>query len=248
MPPTYRRSSSFSGYSFGPGPLTPAVRALLVANVAFFLVSWLVPEVTLAFGLRPVDVFERLRIWQPVTYMFLHGGLSHILFNMLGLWMFGVEMERTLGTRFFTRYYLVSGIGAALTTLLVSLLPGFAGGSLYFSLTVGASGAIYGLLLAFALYFPNRPIYFWMLFPVPAKYFVLIIGAISLFLAMNEAGGGAHTTHLGGIVAGYLYLKGPRLNPRAELLYRYQRWKIDRQRKRFDVYRGGKGPGGPHVH
>ena len=244
--PTYRRPS-FSSSSFGPGALTPAVRLLIGANVVLFLIGTAVPEVTLMFGLRPADVFERLRVWQPLTYMFLHGGLSHILFNMLGLWMFGVELERTWGTSYFVRYYFVSGIGAALTTLLVSLWPGAVGDSLYLSLTVGASGAIYGLLLAFAQYYPDRPIYFWMLFPIPAKYFVLIIGGISLFLSMSEAGGVAHTTHLGGIVVGYLYLKGGRMRPLAELTYRYQRWKIDRHRRKFDVYPGGRPPG-PRVH
>ena len=203
MPPTRPRYSppSFSSSSFGPGALTPAVRALIVANVVLFVLAFLVPEITLRLGLRPADVFGRFAIWQPVTYMFLHGSLSHILFNMLGLWMFGVELERTWGTAFFARYYAVCGIGAAATTLLASLLPGSIGDALYPSLTVGASGAVYGLLLAYAQYYPNRPIYFWMIFPVPARYFVLIIGAISLFLSMSQVGGVAHTAHLGGIVA-----------------------------------------------
>jgi membrane associated rhomboid family serine protease len=238
-----RHSPSFSSYSFGPGPLTPAVRALIVANVVLFGIASLVPEITLRLGLRPADVFGRLAFWQPVTYMFLHGGLSHILFNMLGLWMFGVEMERMWGTSFFSRYYAVCGVGAAIATLMASLIPGAIGDALYTSLTVGASGAVYGLLLAYALYYPDRPIYFWMLFPVPAKYFVMIIGGISLFLSMSQVGGIAHTAHLGGIVAGYLYLKGGRVRLVAELTYLYQRWKLDRQRRKFNVYRGGKGPG-----
>lgn len=228
--------------SFGPGALTPAVRVLIAINVVAFLVSFLVPEVTLRLGLRPADVIGRFAVWELATYMFLHGGLSHILFNMLGLWMFGVELERMWGTAYFARYYVISGIGAALTTLLASLIPGAVGDALYTSLTIGASGAVYALLLAYAMYNPDRPIYFWMLFPIPAKYFVLIIGAISLFLSMSETGGVAHTTHLGGIVAGYLYLKGGRMRPLAELTYRYQRWKIDRHRRKFDVYPGGRGP------
>ncbi|MEQ1898279.1 MAG: rhomboid family intramembrane serine protease [Vicinamibacterales bacterium] len=249
MPPTRPRYSppSFSSSSFGPGALTPAVRALIVANVALFVLTFLVPEITLRLGLRPADVFGRFAIWQPVTYMFLHGSLSHILFNMLGLWMFGVELERTWGTAFFARYYAVCGVGAAATTLLASLFPGSIGDALYPSLTIGASGAVYGLLLAYGQYYPNRPIYFWMIFPIPARYFVLIIGAISLFLSMSQVGGVAHTAHLGGIVAGYLYLKGGRMRPMAELTYRYQRWKIDRHRRKFDVYPGGRGPG-PRVH
>ena len=134
--------------------MTPAVKALIIANVVAFLAALAVPEMTLRLGLQPEAVFGGA-LWQPLTYMFLHGGVSHILFNMLSLWMFGVELERMWGTAFFTRFYFVCGVGAAATTLLLSLLPGQLGQSLYYSLTVGASGAIYGLLMAYALYFPT---------------------------------------------------------------------------------------------
>ncbi len=109
---------------------------------------------TLRLGFSPQAVFEQFAFWQPFTYMFLHstGGFVHILFNMLALWMFGTELERTWGTRFFTKYYFVTGVGAAATSLLLSLwIDG-----IYYSVTVGASGAIYGLLLAYAMYFPHR--------------------------------------------------------------------------------------------
>jgi membrane associated rhomboid family serine protease len=100
-------SSSTLAYSFGPGPLTPAIKAIVATNVAAFLVSLVVPAITLTFGLRPADIFGRLHIWQPVTYMFLHAGITHILFNMLALWMFGVELERMWGSRYFLKYYFV---------------------------------------------------------------------------------------------------------------------------------------------
>jgi membrane associated rhomboid family serine protease len=229
-------------YSLGPGPLTPAIKLLVIANVvAYLVVSFILPEATLLLGLRPADVFSQLRIWQPLTYMFLHGGLFHLLFNMLALWMFGVELERLWGTRFFTKYYFVSGIGAAVTTMVLGWVPGSFGNQLYYSLTIGASGAVYGILLAYALYFPNRPIYMYMIFPIPAKYFVMIMGAISLLSAMGSAGGGvAHTTHLGGLVAGYLYLKGGRMHLMSEIQYRYLKWRINRTRRKFDVYSGGR--------
>lgn len=234
-------SSSGLSYSFGPGPLTPAIRALVIGNVAMYVVALLVPAITLALGLRPADVFGELRLWQPVTYLFLHGGVFHLLFNMLALWMFGVELERMWGSRFFTQYYFVCGVGAAATTILLALTPlPFADG-LWSSLTIGASGAVYGLLLAYALYFPNRPIYMYMVFPIPAKYFVMIIGGISFLSAMNGPGGGvAHATHLGGLLAGYLYLKGGRVHLLAELKYRYLKWRMNRMRRRFDVYSGGR--------
>ena len=231
--------------SFGPGPLTPAIKALVIANTIAFLLTLAVPAITLEFGLRPADIFGSLKVWQPLTYMFLHGGIFHILFNMLALWMFGVELERMWGSRYFMQYYLVTGVGAALTTILLSFTPLAFSDQIYYSLTIGASGAVYGILLAYALYFPDRPIYLYMIFPIPAKYFVMIMGGISLLSSMNGPGGGiAHTTHLGGLIAGYLYLKGPRGTGRlhivAEIKYRYLKWRINKMRRKFDVHPGGR--------
>ena len=235
-------SSSTFAYSFGPGPLTPAIKALVAANVTAFILALIVPAITLRMGLRPADVVESLAIWQPITYMFLHGGIFHILFNMLALWMFGVELERMWGSRYFLKFYFVAGVGAAVTTLLLSFTPFPFAEQLYYSLTIGASGAVYGVLLAYALYFPHRPILLYFFFPIPAKYFVMIIGAISLLSSMGGPGGGiAHTTHLGGLVVAYLYLKsGTRTHVIAEIKYRYLKWRINRMRRRFDVYSGGR--------
>lgn len=230
-------------YSFGPGKITPTVRTLIIVNVVVYLVNLIVPVLTIRLGLSPAAVFGERALWQPVTYMFLHdtSGVGHILFNMLALWMFGIELERTWGARFFTKYYFITGVGAAATTLLVSLAPVPFAEGLYYSVTVGASGAIYGLLLAFAVYFPNRPIYIYAVFPIPAKYFVMIFGAISFLSSLGGPGGGvAHVAHLGGLVVGYLYLKGPRVRPFDELKYRWLRWRMGRARSRFDVYSGGK--------
>ena len=106
-------SSSSFAYSFGPGPLTPAIKVIVAANVGAFLLALIVPAITLRLGLRPADVVGSFALWQPVTYMFLHGGIFHILFNMLALWMFGVELERMWGSRFFVKFYFVAGVGAA---------------------------------------------------------------------------------------------------------------------------------------
>lgn len=237
-------SASTYAYSFGPGPLTPAVKALIIANVAVFLLDWLAArsigfQLFSVFGLRPVAVIQGFQIWQLVTYLFLHGGLFHILFNMLALWMFGVELERTWGTRAFTKYYFITGIAAGVATLVIALTP--LGRDAYVIPTVGASGAIYGLLLAYGLYFPNRPIYMYLVFPIPAKYFVMILGAIAFMAAAEGAGSGvAHWAHVGGLVAGYLYLKRGRLNVMSEIKYRYLKWRINRMRRRFDVYSGGR--------
>jgi membrane associated rhomboid family serine protease len=145
------------------------------------------------------------------------------------------------GTKFFLKFYFVCGICAALTTLVLSFMPFGPFEALYGTLTIGASGAIFGVLLAYALYFPHRPILVMLLFPVPAKYFVMIMGGISLMMSLSSGGDGlAHTTHLGGLVAGYLYLKKPRINLKAEIQYRVVKWRINRMRKKFDVYSGGR--------
>jgi membrane associated rhomboid family serine protease len=235
-PPRYASAS----YAFGPGPITPAVKYLIWANVAVYALTWIFPVLTIVLGLVPQAVFGRVWLWQPVTYMFVHGDLMHILFNMLGVWMFGVELERLWGTRFFLRYYAVAGLGAAATTLLWSLLPLDVSTQIYYAVTFGASGALYGLLMAFALYYPDRPILMFLLFPIPAKYFALIIGAIAFMASAGSGGGGvAHTAHLGGLVVGYLYLKGSR-GIVSDVKSRYLRWKMQRLRRRFEVHSGGR--------
>jgi membrane associated rhomboid family serine protease len=240
-------------FQFGPGPVTPAVRLLILANVTCFVGAWLLQvgfgvSVLGLLGLRPESVLRGFWVWQPVSYLFIHAGLVHILFNMLALWMFGVELERLWGRIFFLKYYFVTGVGAAATVLALSLVPEI-GDALWNTVTVGASGAVYGLLLAFGLYFPDRPIYFFAIFPVPARYFVLIIGGIALLLSMGgDQGGVANSAHLGGLLFGYLYLRVWRTRPLAELKYRYFKWKMNRVRRKFDVYTGGRNDWDRHVH
>jgi membrane associated rhomboid family serine protease len=236
-----RPPSRSTSYAFGPGPLSPAIKALIVANVAMFIAQLAVPSITAFLGLMPVAVLRQLRIWQPVTYMFLHGTLSHILFNMLALWLFGTELERMWGTPAFLRYYFATGIAAAVSTIAISMMPFAFAARMFDSVTIGASGAIYGLLLAYGLTFPDRPIYMYLVFPIPAKYFVMIMGGIELLLSVGDSGGGiAHITHLGGLGAGYVLLRRNRFSPFEEVQYRYLRWKMDRARKKFGVHRGGR--------
>jgi membrane associated rhomboid family serine protease len=234
-------SSRDLAYSFGPGPWTPAIKFLIITNVVMYVVRLFVgPDIDSYFGLVPSAIFHQFYIWQPFTYMFLHGSPGHILFNMLALWMFGTEFERMWGTPAFLRYYFAVGVAAGLSTVLVSLLPFAMTARIFDTPTIGASGAIYGLLLAYGLTFPNRVIY--MIFiPVLAKYFVMIMGAISLLSAIGDSGGAtAHITHLGGLLAGYLLLRAPRFSPANEVRYRYVRWKMEKARKRFGVHTGGK--------
>jgi membrane associated rhomboid family serine protease len=239
-------------YSFGPGPITPAVRILLYVNIGMYVATLIFPRIVDWLGLIPEQVVERFWLWQPVTYMFLHArNPTHILFNMLILWMFGVELERMWRTRFFVKYYFVTGIGAGLLSVLVAMLPFAVTTAAYDDNIIGASGALFGLLLAFALYFPNRPILMFLFFPVPAKYFVMILGAINLLISIDGSGGVAATTHLGGLLVGYVYLQGGRGGFAAEMKYRYLKWKMNRMRRKFDVYSGGrsdKSPWDRHVH
>ena len=250
------RGPSYSSFSFGPGPLPPAIKVLIAANVAIFLLMWLMPAglrqaVQEFFGLVPAALFEAFRVWQPVTYMFLHDTdeIGHILINMLALWMFGTELERLWGTKRFLRYYFATGIAAAVTTIVVSLAPFPSTSRMFYTVTIGASGAIYGLLLAYGLTFPNRPIYIYFIFAIPAKYFVMIMGAIAVLSSMSGGGSRiAHITHLGGLIAGFIMLRGGRLSPANEVRYRYLRWKMDRARKRFGVYSGGKNDWDKRIH
>jgi len=249
MPRNPSRFAPPSSFSFGPGPMSTALKAIIGANVLLFLATVFYPALQIYLGLVPMWVLHDKKIWQLATYMFVHAGLFHIIFNMLALWMFGTELERIWGTRFFLKFYFVTGIGAAVLTILVSLLPFGAARQLYSSDIVGASGAIYGVLLAYALYFPDRKIYYMMLFPIPARIFVLIMGGVAFVSSLSESGGVANATHLSGLLVAYVYLttlrKGPRiqLNPWAEVKYRWIKWRLSTARKKFDVYTGGRNDG-----
>ena len=230
-------------FQFGPGPVTPVVKTLIWANVVMFVLSWLVPEIVPWLGLRPAAVLSRLFVWQPVTYLFLHAGIAHILFNMLALWMFGVPLERRWGPRFFLKYYFVTGIGAAVTTLALAAPLHY-----WNSVTVGASGAIYGLLVAYAVCFPENPILV-VVFMVPAKYAVMIMGAIAFLLSVGGTRDGvAYGAHLGGLVVGYLYLRMWPGNPLDAIKYRYVKFRMNRLRRKFDVHAGGRSDWDRRVH
>ena len=223
--------------------MTPAVRAIIYANVGVFVVTLFLPGIVVdTFGLSPASVILHLRLWQLVTYLFVHSPtqLSHILFNMLAVWMFGVDLERRWGTRAFVRYYFITGIGAGVSMLLVSFLPFAATRSAFDAVTIGASGAVYGLLMAWALVFPRRQILFMLIFPLTARVYVLIMGAIAFLSAVGASGGPvANVAHLGGLLVGFIYLKGP-IDPRLEFRYRLTKWRMDRMRRRFSLHKGGR--------
>jgi len=242
----YGRPTAMS-YSFGPGPMTPAVKAIIFANIALFVLSlFFQQQLNSYFGLIPQAVVERGWLWQVGTYLFLHADAWHILFNMLGVWMFGTELERVWGTQAFAKYYAVTGVGAGIVAVAAAFLPIPALAASYTSVTIGASGALFGLLLAYAMRWPERPILL-ILIPVPAKYFVMIYGALALLSVNNPRVSAA--AHLGGLLVGYLYLRNGRGGGiTAEIKYRYLKWKMNRLRRKFDVYSGGKSDWDRHVH
>jgi membrane associated rhomboid family serine protease len=223
--------------------VTPAVKLILILNVGMFLLTLMAPSMVVGLlGLTPAAVIEQARVWQLATYLFVHSPSSfgHILFNMLAVWMFGVELERRWGTPFFVKYYFVCGMGAAFCTMIAAFLPFDATTRLYDTTTIGASGAVYGLLMAWALIFPHREILFMFIFPLKARVFVLIVGAIAFFSALNASGGPvASIAHLGGLLAGWLFLQGPR-GLIMEVRRQIARRRMDRMRRRFNVHKGGR--------
>lgn len=237
--------------------LPPGVRWLLISNTALWLVYFFASlyghgGLFRPFELVPHDVAGNLFVWQLVTYMFLHSvvGFGHILFNMLTLWMFGKDLESVWGTRRFLKFYFVCGIGAGICVVIANFLFGNP-----YTRTIGASGAIFGLLMAFGMTYPNTTVLFSFLFPIKAKYFVMIIGAIAFLSSFGANNGVSNVAHLGGMLFGYAYLKYESLaggrrggfDPLTSLQMWYKQWKIERARRKFQVYMRKQGRGGPWV-
>jgi membrane associated rhomboid family serine protease len=227
------------------------VKWLLISNIAIWLVSFFAVRMGSAEFLRllalsPQAVLGHFAVWQLFTYLFLHDpfGFGHILFNMLMLWMFGMDLERDWGTKRFLRYYFLCGIGAGICDVVVNAAVGTLD-----TRTIGASGAIYGLLLAFGLLYPDRTVLMSLLFPIKAKYFVIIMGAIAFLSSIGSSGSKvSNVAHLGGMLFGYAYLRMRfwRVDT-GSLLRRYQNWRVQRARKKFQVYMRKRDRGGPWV-
>lgn len=218
--------------SFGP-PLSRAVKKLILVTAAIFLVTWVAAQLFkwtapfAWFGLRPYAVTRHGFIWQPFTYLFLHAGIFHVGFNLFALWMFGSDLERLWGSRRFLFYFFLTGVGAGILNILMQPSS--------LTTTIGNSGAVYGILLAYGLTFPDRPILLWLIIPIKAKYFVLLIGFIAFIASLGASGSNiSHISHLGGMVFGLLYLRGAGLSYRLQLLY--HEWRRARTRRRFEDY------------
>ena len=224
---------------------TPVIRWLIVANCLVFVFEELLLLTGQGaaaraffewFGLMPYAVVNGLRVWQLGTYLFLHEGFLHLLFNMFTLWMFGRDLEGAWGKKRFLQFYFLAGVGAGACVVLVNVVPVLWGAPLGMGVTIGASGAIYGILMANAMIYPDRQV--WLI-PLPItismRMFVLIWGAIAFFSSLQGASSGiSHIAHLGGLLVGYLYLR------RGSFFYharnRLTDWRQRRLRKKFEVY------------
>jgi membrane associated rhomboid family serine protease len=195
------------GFSFFP----PVIKNLLIINLVIFFVQMLFGQVRFGevpgqsilykwFALNPLADGFNFQVWQLITYQFMHGNFGHIFFNMFMLWMFGMEIENMWGSRKFLYFYLLCGVVAGLFHLILSPLLGGVS-----AVTLGASGAIYGVLIAFAMFFPNRYIFLYFLLPIKAKY---LIGFLIIFdfLMINSGDNVARLAHLGGVIAGAIYI------------------------------------------
>jgi membrane associated rhomboid family serine protease len=222
-----------------------AIKTLLITMTAVFIVQTIVAMVfgdrgtiwiNVWFGLVPLAVVKGLRVWQPFTYIFLHGGLWHILLNLLVLWMFGCDVERAWGTKRFYQYFFICGVGAGLIDVIANLVPVAFGHELSDIPTIGASGAIFGVLIAAAVLFPDRQVN--LILPpvsISMRVYVGVMVAIEFYSTLTAPGDSiAHFCHLGGIVIGYIYLR------RGSFFYNMRNtmtdWKRKRLRRKFDVY------------
>ena len=200
----YQFQSNRGQLSYKPSLFTDAIKTLISVNFAIFILQSISSSEIMFFsnfGLVPKLVWSQLKIWQPFTYMFFHGDIWHVLINMFVLWMFGSELERVWGKKNFLRFYFITGIGSGLGTMLFGLQSTIP--------IVGASGAIYGVLLAYGVMFPNRTVYLYGIIPIKSIWFVIGIGVIAFFSSFNNFTNISHLTHLFGMIIGYVYLKRP---------------------------------------
>jgi membrane associated rhomboid family serine protease len=191
-------------FSYKPALFTDAIKILVSVNFGIFLLQTVAKTEGLffpLFGLVPKLVWSEFMIWQPFTYLFFHGGIWHVLINMFVLWMFGSELERIWGKGHFLKFYFVTGVGAGFVTMIFGLN----------SMTpiVGASGAVYGVLLAYGLTYPNRTVYLYGIIPIKSLWFVIGIGVIAFMSSFDNVSQISHLTHLSGMMIGYLMLKRP---------------------------------------
>ena len=198
----YQFQSNPGEISYKPSLFTNAIKLLVSVNFGIFLLQSLSKSEMIffqLFGLVPKLIWSEFMIWQPVTYLFFHGGIWHVLINMFVLWMFGSELERLWGKLRFLKYYFITGIGSGMITALLNLSS--------ITPVVGASGAVFGVLMAYGITYPNRTIYLYGIIPIRSMLFVVAVGFIAFVSSFDGTSRISHITHLSGMVIGYLILK-----------------------------------------
>jgi membrane associated rhomboid family serine protease len=233
-------SRSYALRYSGSGGLPPGIKWLLISNIAIFILQFFlrlteIGDPLFLMRLVPVQVVSNFFVWQLASYMFLHGGFGHIIWNMLALWMFGADLEHAWGTRRFLRFYFFCGIGAGICVVVGNYLfgnPRIA--------TIGSSGAIYGILLAYAVLFPDRQILFGFLIPIKVKYFVAIIGVVAFMQTFGSVNSGvSNVAHLGGMLFAFIFMKMPAIkgfDPLSTVGGYYREWRLQRAKRKFQVY------------
>lgn len=198
---------------------TPVVKWLVYICCGVFLIELFAPRLITAFlGASVQGTIYRLMLWQLVTYAFVHGGFGHLFFNLLALFFFGKRLEERWGSGTFIRFVLVVIIGSVLTHLLVTLIGTVSGREVMsYSIIIGISGLVYGIMLVYAMYYPNDPVYLYGILPIKVKHLVAIMGFLAFLASSQGSDGVAHLTHLGGLLFGYLFYRFPRFFDRLPL-------------------------------
>ena len=249
---SFRSRTRVTGAFYIPG-FPKGVKWLLISNVAIFILTFFAERTGVSgplifLKLIPVAVVKDFFVWQLATYAFLHQGFGHIIWNMLALWMFGADIERIWGTRRFVQFYFFCAVGAGICVVIANYVLPWGNPNIA---TIGSSGAIFGILLVYAMMFPDREILFGFVFPIKVKYFVMIVGAVAFLSSFGVNTGVSNFAHLGGLLFGYLFLKTPNMqfDPVAPIRRQYRDWKLQRAKKKFQVYLRKQGSGrGPNVH
>ena len=198
----YQFQSNRGEFSYRPSLFTDAIKILVSVNFGIFLLQSLSGAERMffeLFGLVPKLIWSEFMIWQPVTYLFFHGGIWHVLINMFVLWMFGSELERLWGKQHFLKYYFITGVGSGIITAIFALHST--------TPVVGASGAVFGVLLAYGLTYPNRTVYLYGIIPIRSILFVIGIGVLAFISSFDGTTQISHITHLAGMAIGYVMLK-----------------------------------------
>ena len=252
----YGRGYSGAGLGFGPPVTPPIIKQLLIANIAVFFAQLTISGVTERFAASPIEFWRYGYVWQPFTYMWLHGGIGHIFANLFSLWMFGSPLALVWGPQRFLRYYLTCGVGAGLLIVTIPMLLVKLGAdtpdvlSMVNAPTLGASGAIFGVLLAYSLTWPDRTIMF--IFPPVAFRAIWLIPILFFLEAYFGPQNVSHIGHLGGVLVGWLVLRGQGdargLLSLDQIRWRYKRWRMRRRLRAVQTDPGRDDSNRPYFH